>query len=262
MNITGQAMRLSILISVSAFVVQANAASIESSGKIEQSIITASQQSQKTISSSSDRSFELQNDIKVLNSEVDNLNVYKQHLATLIENQNQEMLNLEMQQNEIIETRQSIVPLMYNMLEGLETYIAQDMPIRKEARLQRVEILKSLMSESNISDSEKYRRILEAYQIELDYVNKLDIYTSAIEIDGTTREIEQLYLGHLSLVARSLDKQNYWYWNKQQNAWLALDISLKTELDNAFMVANKEVTPTLLMLPLSVTETSDKEVTQ
>ncbi|MHA2937181.1 DUF3450 domain-containing protein [Vibrio sp. RC27] len=262
MNNIVKPMRLSLLIATIAVVGHSYATSIDSSSKVEQTILANAQKSQTTISNSSDRSFELQNDIKALSSEVNNLEVYKQHLETLIENQNQELLNLEVQRNEIIETRQSIVPLMYNMLDGLEAYIAQDMPIRKDAREQRVATLKSLMSEANISDSEKYRRILEAYQIELDYVNKMGIYTSAINIDGETREIEQLYLGHISLIARSLDQQQYWYWNNDSNSWQGLDVSLNMDLEKAFMVANKEVTPTLLMLPLSVNEASAGEASQ
>jgi hypothetical protein len=142
------------------------------------------------------------------------------------------------------------------MLEGLETYVGQDMPIRKKTRSERIDKLKALMTESGVSDAEKYRRILEAYQIELDYVNKLGTYTSSTVIDGTEREVEQLYLGHISFIARSLDRQTYWYWNQEQRDWVTLAPNTNTELEKAFTMANKLASPSILMLPLSVHEVS------
>lgn len=254
MHNIGKSIRRSLTFSVFTIFFHANAASLDSSSKLEQGIIGDAKTSQKTISTHSDRAFQLQGDIDVLNAEIDNLNVYKQHLMTLIDNQNQELASLEKQQNEIIETRQSIVPLMYRMLDDLDQYIEQDMPIRKQARQQRIVALRALMTDANISDSEKYRRILEAYQIELDYVNKLDVYVSAVEIEGSIREVEQLYLGHLSLVARSLDKQHYWYWSNDHKAWSMVEPSLHAQLASAYRVANKDVTPSLLRLPLSLSQ--------
>jgi hypothetical protein len=257
-----KSLRRSLSFSLVTIIFHANAASLDSSSKVEQGIIVHAQTSQNTISASSDRAFELQGDIEVLTLEIENLKVYKQHLTTLIDSQNQELASLAKQQNEIIETRQSIVPLMYQMLDDLDRYIEQDMPIRKQARQQRVAALRILMTDANISDSEKYRRILEAYQIELDYVNKLDVYVSLVDIAGAFREVEQLYLGHLSLVARSLDKQHYWYWSNDDKAWIMVESSLHSPLENAYRVAHKEVTPSLLRLPLSVTPSMSAEVTQ
>ncbi|MDG3084903.1 DUF3450 domain-containing protein [Vibrio hannami] len=235
---------------------QAHSSSLEQSANIERSIIFDAQASQQVVSKSSDIAFELQAEIKALEAELNRLNVYEKHLKEVVENQNQEVKSLDSQLVEIAETRQSIVPLMYEMLDGLSVYISRDMPIRKQARLERVEKLRNLMVQADISDAEKFRRILEAYQIELDYVMKIGTYTGIIEINGMKRQAEQLYVGRLSYLARSTDKQQYWVWSSNSKSWNELDTSFYPELGKAYSVANKLAPPSILQLPLSQAEVS------
>lgn len=243
-----------LTIIAAAIILPVQASSLEKSANIEQAIISNAKQSQTVVRSSSDASSDLQIEIDALKAEVNNLEVYQKHLNKLLESQHSELSGLDAQLHEITETRQSVIPLMYKMLAGLQDYIQQDMPIREQARSERMDKLKALMTESGVSDAEKYRRILEAYQIELDYVRKLGSDTGFIEIDGIKREVEQLYLGHISFISRSLDHQTYWYWNQKQRHWLALEPALNTELAKAFSVANKMASPSILMLPLSLQE--------
>ncbi|WED24969.1 DUF3450 domain-containing protein [Vibrio sp. JC009] len=84
----------------------------------------------------------------------------------LIVSQNQEQHSLDAQLTEIAQTRQSIVPLMYQMLEGLSGHVSADMPIHKDTRLARLDKLNALMTQADISDAEKYRRIYQRHQPE------------------------------------------------------------------------------------------------
>ncbi|WED23345.1 DUF3450 domain-containing protein [Vibrio sp. JC009] len=246
-------MRILTLI-ITSIVLPVQASTLDKSANIEKAIIFDAKKSQEVVTGSSDASFDLKAEIDILRSEINNLEIYQGHLDKLIESQNQELSGLDLQLEEITDTRQSVIPLMYEMLDGLEAYVEQDMPIRKQTRTERINKLKKLMTESGVSDAEKYRRILEAYQIELDYVTKFGTYTSLVEINGVSREVEQLYLGHISFIARSLDHRTYWYWSQEQQHWVALEAVANTELDKAFSVANKLASPSLLMLPLSALE--------
>lgn len=244
------------MLSLFAIIGTINAASLDESSNVEREIIKDAQKSQNVVSNSSDHAFELQSEIEALKAEISGLEVYEDHLNKLIDSQNHELESVESQLIEIEDTRQSIVPLMYQMLDSLTLYIDQDMPIRKDTRVDRIKQLRKLMTQADISDAEKFRRILEAYQIELDYVNKMGIYTSSIDIEGVHRETEQLYLGHISFVARSLDKKQYWVWRAKEKGWKSLDSSLNYDLEKAFNVAYKLASPSLLKLPLSVSEVS------
>ncbi|GMQ47567.1 DUF3450 domain-containing protein [Vibrio sp. 10N] len=218
---------------------------------VEAQTITQSAQSQARINQSSDKAFELKSDIAMLEQEVANLEVYERHLKDVVGNQQQEMTSIDVQLEQISDTRQGVVPLMYQMLAGLEQHIASDKPIRQQVRLARLEELKALMPQADVSDAEKYRRILEAYQIEMDYGIKLGSYRSLINV-GSEIEAEQLYLGRLSLVARSLDRNQYWTWDSHQNSWVAVDAALAPQIDKAFAIANKQASPALIELPVSL----------
>ncbi|MDV7103793.1 DUF3450 domain-containing protein [Vibrio sp. TH_r3] len=235
----------------------ANASSLAASEKIEQSIVKNAQKNQIVIDERAEHSAQLQFEIDALKAEIKGLETYQTHLNNLLDNQNQEMSSIDRQLTDITETRQSIVPLMYEMLAGLGQLIQQGMPIQFDVRQARLNSLSELMVQANVSDAEKFRRILEAYQIELDYVQKLDSYVSNIEIEGVMREVEQLYLGHVSFIARSLDKQKYWLWVDQKQQWIALEEPVFSQLDDAFLLANKRVSPSILTLPLSIQEVND-----
>ncbi|MFC5076640.1 hypothetical protein VTH8203_00212 [Vibrio thalassae] len=230
----------------------ATANDLNSARNVEAQIITQSAQSQTRINKSSDKAFELKSDIAMLEQEVANLEVYEKHLQAVVANQEEEMTSIETQLHQINATRKGVVPLMYQMLAGLEEQIKQDKPIRIETRLARLDELKSLMPQADVSDAEKYRRILEAYQIEMDYGLKLGSYRSLINV-GSDIEAEQLYLGRLALVARSLDRHQYWSWDINQKRWVAVDSTLAPQIDKAFAIANKQASPSLLELPISLT---------
>ncbi|MGR5093375.1 DUF3450 domain-containing protein [Vibrio maritimus] len=224
---------------------------LNSARNVEAHTITQSAQSQARINKSSDKAFELKSDIAMLEQEVANLEVYERHLKAVVGNQEEEMASINVQLEQISDTRQGVVPLMYKMLEGLEQHISSDKPIRLDVRLARLEELKALMPQADVSDAEKYRRILEAYQIEMDYGIKLGSYRSLINV-GSEIEAEQLYLGRLSLVARSLDRNQYWTWDSNQNSWVVVDAALAPQIDKAFAIANKQASPALIELPVSL----------
>ncbi len=220
---------------------------------------TASAQSQTRISHSADSTLSLRSDIEQLEEEVKNLDVYRKHLEALVKDQHSELSNIDQQISDIEQTRQGVVPLMYKMIDGLKQTVKNDKPIRIEQRNLRIEKLDTMMTVANVSDAEKYRRILEAYQIELDYGIKLGVYQGKITLDDDKSiEANIFYLGRISLIARNFNQDKYWAWDQKEKAWVLLDSSLNSDLNHAYAVANKEVAPSLLTLPVSLNITEEK----
>ncbi len=235
------------------------AAPVDQAESIQKKTNQASVRSQKVIDKSASAAIELKASIERLREEVNNLEVYRHHLKTLIDSQNQEMTSLVQQISDIKETRQGIVPLMYHMIDGLKQIIAQDKPIKLAQRRERVEKLTALMGRADVSEAEKYRRILEAYQIEMDYGNKIATYQDDITTsDDVTREVDILYIGRLSLLARSLNHQAFWMWDMQSHQWVNGDTAQLTHINQAFDLANQHIAPTLLDVPVSLAVTEAK----
>ncbi|WP_163133514.1 DUF3450 domain-containing protein [Agarivorans sp. Alg241-V36] len=236
---------------IASFSFSTQAEQLNQARDLEGQIIDQAKHSQQRIDKSSDEALALDAEIQALEREINQLSIYKNHLERLVESQQAEQLSLESQLTQIDSTRLGVVPMMYQMLDGLAELQSQDLPIRTEQRQQRLANLNALMSQADISDSEKYRRILEAYQIELDYGLKLGSYEAQIELDGL-RQVELLNLGRVSLIARSLDHQHYWAWSQNQQQWQALANKEHNDARIAFDVAHKVAAPSLLTLPLAI----------
>ncbi|MFM2590089.1 DUF3450 domain-containing protein [Vibrio sp. TBV020] len=250
--------KTSLALIIAAYASSAVASNLDTAQSIQSKTNSASASSQKRIDASAEKTLQLKADIEQLQEEVKNLEVYQNHLVALVNSQDKEVASLNSQIEEIKSTRQGIVPLMYQMVDGLKQSIEQDAPIKKAQRVERVAKLESMMKRADVSDAEKYRRILEAYQIELDYGTKLGLYQGQISVDGETLETDVFYLGRLSLIARSLNGQHFWSWDKASKQWSSVDPSMKTELNKAFSIAAKQSAPSLITLPVSLNNVEAK----
>lgn len=227
---------------------------LEKAQAIEGNTTQEAAQSQSRINRHSDSSLAMRQEIEQLQAQISNLEIYRDHLQNLVVNQDKEATSLRNQIDEIKDTRQGIVPLMYRMLGGLEQWLAKDIPLKADQRQARLQKLKAMMTRADVADSEKFRRILEAYQIERDYGSKLDAYQDTVVLDGRDHQVDVLHLGRMSLVARSLDGKQYWLWSARDDQWVALDASVAEAVDKAFAVAQKQMAPSLLSLPLSANQ--------
>lgn len=232
----------------------ASADQLEQAQTIEGNTTQEAAQSQSRINRRADSSLAMRQEIEQIQAQISNLEIYRDHLQNLVSNQQAEAQSLRDQITEIKETRQGIVPLMYRMLGGLEQWLANDIPLKADQRQARVEKLKAMMGRADVADSEKFRRILEAYQIERDYGSKLDAYQDTIALNGRDHQVDVLHLGRVSLVARRLDGQQHWVWSTRDETWVELDASAGEAVDKAFAVAQKQVAPSLLSLPLSANQ--------
>lgn len=243
----------SIVLLISSVVLPTHAQNLNDAQAIQSQTNRASAVSQQRIDASAEKALALKADIAQLQEEVANLKIYRDHLAKLVESQDQEVASLNMQIEQIAQTRQGVVPLMYQMLDGLKRIVANDQPIRKAMRTERIAKLEAMMTRADVADAEKFRRILEAYQIEMDYGTQLGVYQGKIELaNNDPIEADVLYLGRVSLIARSLSGEAFWHWSQKQKAWQPLGSEQKVELDKAFAVANKQITPSMLTLPVSL----------
>lgn len=182
-------------------------------------------------------------------AEAESYEKYNQQLEQQVRSQEEEMQSIEQQLLEIETTTREIQPLMEEMVQVLEQFVALDVPFLLDERRARVENLKSMMARADIAISEKYRRILEAYQIELEYGRTLDAYEGRIGEGDDARTVEFVRLGRVSLMFRSLDGSQTGYWDANQRTWV-VDPSYADEIEQALSVARQEGAPELLIAPV------------
>ncbi len=222
--------------------------------KAGQQNIRAAVQSQEKINNIFDQSQELLAEYRQLVEQTENLKVYNDHVARLVADQDASLASLDKQIGTIEGTKQGIVPLMYRMIDTLEAFIKADMPIDLHKRLERIERLRAVMSNSSVNTSEQYRLVLEAYQIEKDLGTALVTYTDKLNAGGQEITANYVYVGRVALLAMSLDEKHAWMWNKTSGQWEELGPEYLDSTKKAIRVAGKQAAPELLKLPVIAAE--------
>jgi chromosome segregation ATPase len=182
-------------------------------------------------------------------AEAESLEAFNEQLAEQVESQEAEITSIEQQLVDIETTNREVQPLMQKMVDTLEQFVALDVPFFLEERTTRVQNLKDLMARADVAISEKYRRILEAYQIEVEYGRTFDAYQGRLGSDADARTVEFARLGRVSLMYRTLDGAEAGYWDAAQRTWVA-DESYDDAIEEALRVAKSEGAPDLLTVPV------------
>jgi len=191
---------------------------------------------------------------KTLMKEIEGLEVYNTQLRKQINSQEQEMADLNAAIDEVSVVERQITPLMMRMIDGLEQFVALDVPFLPEERANRVADLRAMMDRADVAASEKFRRVMEAYQVEMDYGRTMEAYSGIHSINGQERDVEFLRLGRTALMYQTRDASMQGVWNKQTRQWEELDSSYRTQITKGLRMAKKQLAPDLLMLPVAITD--------
>jgi archaellum component FlaC len=194
---------------------------------------------------------------QTIQKEIDGLKVYNDQMRKQMSNLDQEVADLNAAINNVSVIERQITPLMIRMIDGLKQFVALDVPFLAEERQKRLAELESLMDRSDIASSEKFRRVMEAYQIEMDYGRTLEAYSGLHEVAGQQRDVDFLRVGRTALIFATRDGSELGIWHKQSRQWQPLPDSYRTEITKGLRMAKKQLAPDLLSLPVALTEVSE-----
>jgi len=116
-----------------------------------------------------------------------------------------------------------------------------------------------MMNRADISVSEKFRRVLEAYQIEVNYGRTIEAYSGMLAIDGQNMDVDFLRVGRVSLVYQTRDGSRLGEWQQlsgKKGHWQTLSQDYRLGINKALRIARKQLAPDLIMVPVSFNETS------
>lgn len=171
---------------------------------------------------------------------------YNVQIEQQLRSQQEEIAALEQQLAGIDATAVDMQPMLQRMFDELVAFVAGDVPFFKEERDQRVERLRELMSNVEASTSEKFRRLMEAYQIEMEYGRTMSAYRQTLA-DG--REAEMVRLGRVTLLYRTIEGQETGYWDNERKEWVA-DPRSFAAIEEALGIAKEERAPDLIIVPV------------
>lgn len=191
---------------------------------------------------------------KSVNKEIDGLNVYISQMQIQVDNQLAEFAQLSESIEQVSIIERQVSPLMARMIETLATFIALDVPFLSTERSTRISSLESMMERSDIAVSEKFRRVLEAYQVEVDYGRTIEAYSDMLTLNGAEMNVDFLRIGRVAFIYQTRDGSRIGLWNKDNNSWQELDPSYRTNINKALRIARKQLAPDLVIVPMNISE--------
>jgi hypothetical protein len=205
---------------------------------------------QHRIDEISDESDKLAARYRTLLKQIDSIRIYNEQMRELLASQKSELASYADQLDRVELVGRSVTPLMLRMIDAIERFVAIDVPFLIEERTERVEELRKLMDRADVTSAEKFRQIMEAYQIENEYGRTIEAYRGTLELNGRETTVDFLRFGRIALVYQSLDESQRGVWDQESRSWKPLDSSYRSAIRQGLRIARKQAAPDLVQLPL------------
>lgn len=223
---------------------------------IRSSVTEAGRASQTRVDQLSDQTRDLLTEFKQVMKVVDGLRVYNRQQERLIEQQERELAELRESIDQVTVIERQITPLMERMVDTLEKFIDLDMPFLVSERRERIDFLRNTMNRADVSVSEKFSQVMQAYQVENQYGSTIEAYSDEIPINGSPRAVDVLKFGRVILVYQTSDGGETGVWNKSSRSWEPLGNEFHAAVRDGLRMARQTMTPDLVNLPVSAPESS------
>jgi hypothetical protein len=198
----------------------------------------AARASQKRVEQLDEEATKMLADYRQMLAETTSLKSYNDQLAMQVKSQDEQVADMTHQLTTIETTSREVLPMMEKMLATLDQFVKLDVPFLMDERSNRVAQLKDMMTRADVSTSEKYRRIVEAYQIEMEYGRTIEAYQGKVG----EKTVDFLRAGRVSLMYQTLDGKETGYWDANEKAW-KLDSNYQGVLAYGLRVAKKQAAP-------------------
>jgi len=206
--------------------------------------------SQKRVEGIADATDSLISEFRLTNKKIESLNIFNRQLSAVIVSQNEELASLQRQIDDVEEVGRAVTPLMLKMIDSLDRFIELDVPFLAEKRKARIDGLRVLMRRSDVADAERYRRILEAYQVENDFGRTIEAYAGTVQKDGADVPVDFLRIGRIGLLYQTRDGAEVGAWNHKEGVFEPMDSSYFNWVSEGLRVAKKQSAPQLIRIPL------------
>ena len=222
---------------------EANSDQLNQATQIKVKTDESSVSSQKKIEGLAEKNRDLIEEYRMTLQRIENTKAYNAQMENLIASQKEEMKAIVEQMENLKHMNKEILPLMGKMVESLEKFVELDVPFLLKERRARVTELKDILGRANVSTSEKYRRIMEAYQVENEYGRTIEAYRDTQVQDNKELTVDFLRVGRVALMYQTLDGNDSYLWNPTKHQWEELPGKYTSSIRKGLRRARKQVSP-------------------
>lgn len=222
---------------------------------VGQAKVDAARASQVRINKLQDQTAELISQFKVVNKQIDGLRVYNKQMEKQLDAQRAALAELDDAIANVTVIQREVPPLIIRMLDAMEQFVELDAPYKKELRLDRIADQRANLDSAKITVAEKFRQVVELYNIEAEYARKVDTYNDSINVDGQDIDVSILAVGRVSLMFQTADRSLTGAWDRSLNKWVVLPAEeYSNTVYNGIRMAQKKASNGILALPVSAPE--------
>ena len=249
--------RLALSATVSAVAISAfpaSAATLEDIFELSAEGTRIAQSSQAQIDNLSDETQSLLADYRSVLRTIEDLQAYNIQKEREIADQNRQIRTLTSSIDRATLIDRQILPLIGRMINVLEDFMANDIPFLMDERRERIAGLRDIMDNADVSASEKFRLVFQAYQTENDYGRTIEQYDGTITLGGQEFGGSVLRIGRVGLYFQTGDLSTSAHWNPGANSWEVLDSSFARAISQGIKMADGQVANDLVRLPIIAVE--------
>ncbi|MEM1263607.1 MAG: DUF3450 domain-containing protein [Pseudomonadota bacterium] len=229
----------------------ATAQSVDRVLEAEKQRVRQNQQAQKRIDNIVQETNEIVNDYRGVTKEIDGLKIYNRLMEAQTAKQQAKLDEIAESMEKANVINRQIFPLMTRMIEGIEKFVELDVPFLIDERTTRIETLKSLMDRPDVTVAEKFRKVMEAYQIENEYGRTIEAYQAAVPVDGGGElTVDFLRVGRVALMYQSSDGSRTGRWDNASRSFVDAS-EYRNEVSEGLAVATQKIAPVLLQVPVA-----------
>ena len=145
---------------------------------------------------------------------------------------------------------EELSPFLHDSLSRLELLIYEGDSFLIPERQARLDRLRETITAPDISPGEMYRKIMEAFFVEAEYGNTVEVYRETLSVEGADIRANVLRFGRLAMFCQTLDEKQCGVLDPASNQWRWLPAKFVPELSRAFSMAQKQLPMDIVSLPL------------
>lgn len=249
MSNTMKAIRTSLLAGAAALVAAGAAhAQLDQALQVARQSTQAGAQAQAQIDNLADQADNAEREYLALREQIESQRVFLEQQRVFLRSQENELTGLEAQLERVGNIERDLTPMLLEMFTALEDFIAQDLQFRMQERNDRLDRIREALGDAQVSPAERYRVLLNAYEIEASYGRSLTAYEEEVEIDGVPQPARILQIGRVAMIREV--NGDLEMLTKDNPEWRPVPGSMAADVDRAFRIANEVTTPEVFVAPL------------
>ena len=175
--------------------------------------------------------------------------LYARQQAAAVESQEREIASLTDQLSRVDEITSQTVPMLETLIDDLDAFVDADLPFRLEERKDRIARLREYLVDPNVSVTERYRQIMDAYTAEMEVGRKTDTWKETISVDDKEVTVDMVLFGRVALVYMDPTGRYAKRYDRETSSWVDLESKYKAEIEKAIRIIQGKRTQDVMYVP-------------